>query len=79
MRQGIKARGCRSKKRVENFHKLSESLQQIKSQAKKVLNLSVKDSKRKTKTLIEMKNADFSYGSTPLFQKLSLSLKKEIK
>ncbi len=76
MRQGIKARGCRSKKRVENFHKLSESLQEIKSQAKKVLNLSVEDSKRKTKTLIEMKSADFSYGSTPLFQGLSLSLKK---
>ena len=76
MRQGIKARGCRSKKRVENFHKLSESLQEIKGQAKRLLNLSVEDSKRKTKTLIEMREANFSYGSTPLFQELSLSLKK---
>ena len=76
MRQGIKARGCRSKKRVENFHKLSESLQEIKGQAKRALNLSVEDSKRKTKTLIEMNDAHFSYGNAPLFKELSLSLKK---
>jgi ATP-binding cassette subfamily F protein uup len=76
MRQGIKARGCRSKKRVENFHKLSESLSDIKGRAKKALNLQVEDSKRKTKTLVELKNADLSFKDKELFANVSLTLKK---
>ena len=46
MRQGIKARGCRSKKRVENYQNLLTSVGDIKAQAKKELSLNLHDSKR---------------------------------
>lgn len=63
MRQGIKARGTRSKKRVENFHDLKSSVSQIKSEAKKVLDLSLTKSNRQTKILIAFKNLGFHYPS----------------
>lgn len=76
MRQGIKARGCRSKKRVENFHKLSNSLAEIKGKARQALSLNVEDSQRKTKTLVDLKNVNLAFKNKTLFQNVSLTLKK---
>lgn len=61
MRQGIKARGTRSKKRVENFNDLKSSVSQIKSEAKKLLDLNLSKSNRQTKILVSFEDLNFSY------------------
>ena len=76
MRQGIKARGCRSKKRVENFHTLTDSRSEIKGKAKQALALNVEDSRRKTKTLVDLKKVSLSFKNKALFKDVSLTLKK---
>ena len=57
MHQGIKARGTRSKKRVENFNDLKKKVSSIKEAAKKDLNISIGQSTRKSKQLFSIKNA----------------------
>ncbi len=76
MRQGIKARGCRSKKRVENYEDLREKVSEIKSKAKRNLDLEISQSQRKTKKLIELKDVCLSFGDNTLFKDLSLTIKK---
>ncbi|MCB9062471.1 MAG: ABC-F family ATP-binding cassette domain-containing protein [Halobacteriovoraceae bacterium] len=67
MRQGIKARGTRSKKRVENFDNLSSKVQDLKNQAKKGLELDINKSHQKNKLLISGKNIEMSFGEKNLF------------
>ncbi len=77
MRQGIKARGTRSKKRVENFNDLSKEVQKLKDQARSQLDLAMNDSNRKTKQLVQLKDVDFGYAdATPLFKGVNLSIFK---
>ncbi|MCK5882204.1 MAG: ABC-F family ATP-binding cassette domain-containing protein [Bacteriovoracaceae bacterium] len=76
MRQGIKARGCRSKKRVEGFHALAGSVAELKASAKKTLELSIVSSDRKTKELIGLKNVGFEFPDKLLFKELNLSIAK---
>lgn len=64
MRQGIKARGTRSKKRVEGFENLESKIAQFKSEQKKNVALSLSHSGRKTKQLIQLKNISFSVPSS---------------
>lgn len=61
MRQGVKARGTRSKKRVENFLELKDRVSTIKSEAKKTLDLNLQKSGRQTKVLVAFSDLDFSY------------------
>lgn len=61
MRQGIKARGTRSKKRVENFLDLKNRVSTIKSEAKKTLDLSLQKSNRQTKVLASFEQLSFGY------------------
>ncbi|RLA60839.1 MAG: hypothetical protein DRQ88_12700 [Epsilonproteobacteria bacterium] len=75
MRQGIKARGVRSKSRVENYHELREKVTNLRANAKKELDITISNSQRKSKKLIELKNVDMSYDS-PLFKNLSLTIGK---
>ena len=63
MNQGVKARGTRSKKRVENFLELRSKVEHIKDQAKKDLSLNLGKSGRKTKIMMQFKDASFSYES----------------
>ncbi len=72
MRQGIKARGTRSKKRVESYHSLQEKVSTIKNQAKKELIATISSSERKTKKLLELKDVTFGYGENILFNKINL-------
>lgn len=77
MRQGIKARGTRSKKRVETFLGLKERVSTIKSEAKKSLELNLQKSNRQTKVLVSFNDLSFSYPSkTALFENISGEIHK---
>jgi len=77
MRQGIKARGTRSKKRVENFLDLKQKVSTIKSEAKKSLDLSLQKSNRQTKVLVSFDDMTFAYPSqSPLFEHISGEIHK---
>lgn len=79
MRQGIKARGCRSKKRVEEFHGLSGKVTELKNKAKKNLSLTISDSQRKTKVLTSFEDVCFAYNDKDIFNGLKLSIHKKDK
>jgi ATP-binding cassette subfamily F protein uup len=76
MRQGIRARGTRSKKRVENFHDLAGKVSQLKSEAKKSMDVMINKSGRKTKMLAEFKSVDFSYDTKTMFKDINFTLYK---
>lgn len=77
MRQGIKARGTRSKKRVENFLDLKQRVSTIKSEAKKSLDLSLQKSGRQTKVLVSFENLTFAYPQQPaLFEGITGEIQK---
>lgn len=77
MRQGIKARGTRSKKRVENFLDLRGKVTTIKAEAKKTLDLILSETKRQTKILAEFENVSFGYDKNNLlFHELNLIIQK---
>ncbi len=76
MRQGIKARGTRSKKRVENFNDLSKNVQTIKNSAKKVLDFSLANEQKKSKVYFEAKNLSFSYGKKAILKNQSFIINK---
>lgn len=77
MRQGIKARGTRSKKRVENFLDLKDRVSTIKSEAKKNLDLTLQKSNRQTKILVSFTDLTFAYpGHPPLFENISGEIHK---
>ncbi|AUN97118.1 hypothetical protein C0V70_03140 [Bacteriovorax stolpii] len=77
MRQGVKARGTRSKKRVENFLDLKDRVSTIKSEAKKTLDLSLQKSNRQTKVLVSFTDLDFEYSkSKVLFEQISGEIHK---
>jgi ATP-binding cassette subfamily F protein uup len=77
MRQGVKARGTRSKKRVENFLELKDKVSTIKSEAKKILDLSLSKSNRQTKILVSFKELSFQYGNQkPIFKAITGEINK---
>jgi len=75
MRQGIKARGVRSKSRVENFHQLKDKVSAIRANAKRELEITISHSQRKSKKLVELKNVSMAYD-TPLFKNINLTIGK---
>ncbi len=76
MRQGIKARGTRSKKRVEGFNNLQQDIKKLKENSKKRLNLNLEHSGNKSKLLLEINDGAFSHDDKPLLKDLNLSLYK---
>lgn len=74
MRQGVKARGTRSKKRVEGFEDLSKKVSDLKNSAKKEIELNINNSGRKTKKLAGLKHVSFGYGDNQLFEDLNIEL-----
>lgn len=79
MRQGIKARGTRSKKRVEGYENIKSEISELKSKSKKVVNLSLTHSGRKSKQLIEIKDGSFSYQEKNIFTDLNVGVFKNDK
>ncbi|OIQ15843.1 MAG: hypothetical protein BM556_16200 [Bacteriovorax sp. MedPE-SWde] len=76
MRQGIKARGTRSKKRVEGFNDLSSKVKDLKSEARKSMEVLINKSGRKTKMLVEYKDVSFNYDTKEMFKGINFTLYK---
>lgn len=75
MKQGIKARGTRSKKRVENFEDIKKNIQKIKEGARRELDLSLQESNKKSKVIFEVKDLTFGYSPDELlFKSLNFSI-----
>jgi ATP-binding cassette subfamily F protein uup len=75
MKQGIKARGTRSKKRVENFNDIRSNIRAVKEGARRELELNIDQSKKKSKVILEAKSLGFSYPhKDPLFENLNFSI-----
>lgn len=79
MRQGIKARRTRSKKRVEGFENIKSNISEIKSRSRKVVNLGLLHSGRKSKRLVEIEEGSFSYGEIEILKDLNLVIAKNDK
>jgi ABC transport system ATP-binding/permease protein len=81
MNQGIKARGTRSKKRVDGYVELKQKVSTIKDQAKKSLDFNLESSQRKTKVLAQVIKGSFKYESSqdPQFINLDLSVQNKNK
>jgi len=81
MNQGIKARGTRSKKRVEGFLELKQKVSTIKDQAKKNLDFNLESSQRKTKVLAQIIKGSFKYetSSDTQFEDLNLTVQNKNK
>lgn len=74
MNQGIKARGTRSKKRVEGFENLRSKVSDLKNQAKSNIELKINSSQRKSKKLVEIENANLRIGERDLIKNFDLRL-----
>lgn len=79
MRQGIKARGTRSKKRVESFEKLKEEIRDLKSGKKDKVNLTLSHSEKKSKKLLEIVDGSFSYDGNTILEDLNIIVTKKDK
>ena len=81
MNQGIKARGTRSKKRVEGYLELKQKVTTIKDQAKKNLDFNLESSQRKTKVLAQIIKGSFKYPSAldSQFRDLNLTIQNKNK
>ncbi|MBP9674389.1 MAG: ABC-F family ATP-binding cassette domain-containing protein [Bacteriovoracaceae bacterium] len=76
MRQGIKARGTRSKKRVETFHNLGSEIAKLKSSQSKDIDFNLSHSGRRTKMLSQIEDGFFSYAGKPLLENVNIILAK---
>lgn len=76
MLQGIKARGTRSKKRVEQFENMQKNLGELKGQTRKQLEINISSNQKKSKQLVTLKDASFSHNESQLLNKLNLSVFK---
>jgi ATP-binding cassette subfamily F protein uup len=79
MRQGVKARGTRSKKRVEGYHNVKSDIQTLKDRSRRVVDLSLIHSGRKSKQLIKIEDGAFSYKEKEIFKDLNLLLSQRDK
>ncbi|MBD64598.1 MAG: hypothetical protein CME62_05300 [Halobacteriovoraceae bacterium] len=79
MRQGIKARGTRSKKRVEGFENIKKDIAHLKSRARKSVELDLSHSGRKTKILVQISDGEFGYNQDVLLKELNLIVAKKDK
>jgi ATP-binding cassette subfamily F protein uup len=80
MRQGIKARGTRSKKRVDNFHAINQKLKDLRSKTRTQKTWELVHSGRKTKKLLTIEDISFAYpDSNNLFENLDIQIWREDK
>lgn len=76
MRQGIKARGTRAKSRVDNFKELKGQVENIISQTRKDMSLSMSSTDKKRKKLLEFKHVTFGFNDQTLFEDLNFVMTK---
>lgn len=79
MRQGVKARGTRSKKRVDGYNNIKSDISDLKARARRVTELNLTHTGRKSKELIQIKEASFSYKNDVIFSHLNFSIYKKDK
>ncbi len=79
MRQGTKARRTRSKKRVEGYHDIKDGIKELKSRSRKVVDLGLLHSGRKSKILVDIQDGHFSYGDKDIFNGIDLMVAKKDK
>jgi ATP-binding cassette subfamily F protein uup len=76
IRRGVQARRTKSKKRIEDYGSLSNTIQDLKSQAHKSVSLNLQSSGRKTKILLSAENLTLRFGQRTLFEHLNFSIAK---
>lgn len=74
MRQGIKARRTRSKKRVEHFDSLNQQINQLKALSRKTIELNLHHSGRKSKQLLTIENGSFNFGEKCILNQVNLNI-----
>jgi len=75
LHQGIKARGTRAKYRTDQAYELMSQLSDVEARLRETnTNIAFLDSERKTKKLIEVKDACKSFGDKTIFKNLNLVL-----
>ncbi|GAB4018453.1 MAG: ABC transporter ATP-binding protein [Bdellovibrio sp.] len=72
--RGAKARRTKSKKRIEDYQKLNESITELKSLAHKSVSMDLKHSGRKTKQLIEAIDLGLAFKDRVLFKHLNFKV-----
>lgn len=76
IRRGVQARRTKSKKRIEDYSTLNKTIQDLKSQAHKSVNLNLQSSGRKTKVLLAAEDLTLKFGDRTLFNGLNFSIAK---
>lgn len=76
IRRGVQARRTKSKKRIEDYSTLNNTIQELKSQAHKSVSLNLQSSGRKTKILMSAEDLDLKFGERTLFSGLNFSIAK---
>ncbi len=76
MNQGVKARGTKSKKRIESFHILSERIGGLKNQIQREMKLNLMAGNKKSKKIIDFKDVSFGYQQQALFENFNFEIHK---
>jgi ATP-binding cassette subfamily F protein uup len=76
IRRGAQARRTKSKKRIEDYSTLNKTIQDLKAQAHKQVNLNLQSSGRKTKILVQAEELGLKFGDRTLFDGLNFSIAK---
>ncbi len=76
IRRGAKARRTKSKKRIEDYSTLNNTIRELKEKAHKQVNLNIQGSGRKTKILFETEGLNLTFGQNTLFNNVNLTINK---
>ncbi len=76
IRRGVQARRTKSKKRIEDYSTLNQTIQELKDKAHKSVSLNLQASGRKTKVLLAAEELELKFGERKLFDKLEFSIAK---
>ena len=79
IRQGVKARTTRSKKRVENYHDLKDRLEKLKSLKQKSMSLSIEQDKVKTKQLVKANQLKIEFDNKLIFEQTDFIISNQSK
>ncbi|MBY0517226.1 MAG: ABC-F family ATP-binding cassette domain-containing protein [Bacteriovoracaceae bacterium] len=76
IRRGAKARRTKSKKRIEDYDSLQNSIRDLKAQAHKSVSLNLQSSGRKSKILVQADDISMRFGDRTLFSGVNFKLAK---
>ena len=76
IQRGVSARRTKSKKRIDDYQNLLDQIQTVRSQAKKMVNIQLQSSQRKSKIIAEAEELSLSYGDNLLLDKVNFAIQK---